>query len=253
MKIIEQKTAREIEYLRRAAQISAKVLSLLKEKLQPEIATIELDILARKLIKEFGGRPAFLGYRGYPAAICVSVNEELVHGIPRKDKILRAGDIVTIDLGIELNGFYGDVADTFALGPATEEKEKLINTAHQAMAAAVKESLAGRRIGDISAAIQQVIERNGFQAVREYIGHGIGRNLHEDPAVPNFGTGGTGVKLEEGMVLAIEPMVNAGTWRTRVLADGWTVVTADGQLCAHCEQMVAITRTGPEILTALNE
>jgi methionyl aminopeptidase len=215
------------------------------------MATEELDVAARKFIEKFGARPAFLGYQGFPAAVCVSVNEELVHGIPRKDKIIRSGDIVSIDLGVEFNGFYGDVADTFALEPVSKEKERLIDTAHRAMTAAVKKCRVGKRIGDVSAVIQQAIEENGFQAVREYVGHGIGRNLHEDPAVPNFGSPGTGVKLESGMVLCLEPMINAGTWQTKVLTNGWTVVTADGRMCAHYEQMVAIGSDGPEVLTKI--
>lgn len=196
-------------------------------------------------------KPAFLGYHGYPASTCISINEELVHGIPRSDRSLREGDIVSIDLGVIHDGFYGDAARTYAVGSISTAAQKLIDTAVESLERAMAQARPGNRLGDVSWAVQSYAEKAGYSVVRDYVGHGIGRKMHEDPAVPNFGKPGTGPRLLPGMVIAIEPMINAGDWRVKTLSDGWTVVTEDGKLCAHVEHTVAITDNGNEVLTRI--
>lgn len=242
------KSAREIAVMREAGRIAAQVHEELRKAIRPGITTRELDALAERLIRQAGAIPTFKGYRGYPASICTSVNDEVVHGIPG-DRVLREGDIVAIDLGVTYKGYVGDCAYTWPVGQVSPEVERLLQVTREALERAIAECRPGRRLGDIGYAVQSYVESHGFSVVREYCGHGIGANMHEDPQVPNYGRPGTGLVLRPGMVLAIEPMVNTGTWMTRVLPDQWTVVTADGGYSAHFEHTVAITDHGPEILT----
>lgn len=246
---IEIKSPKEIDLMRAAGKLLRAVFSELEKAVQPGVTTGELDQLARKLIEEAGAIPAFLGYQGYPATLCTSVNEEIVHGIPGKRQ-LREGDIVAIDCGLILGGFYADCAYTYPVGKVAPLAARLIEVTRRALEAGISEMRPANRLGTLSAAIQKVVEDAGFSVVREYTGHGIGRALHEPPQVLNFGTPGTGLRLRAGMVFAIEPMVNVGTWKTRVLDDDWTVVTADGSLSAHFEHTVAVTENGPLVLTS---
>ncbi len=246
---IELKGEWEITRIREAARISNEILNQLKEEIRPGISTKKIDQLAVNLVKKYKVKPAFLGYRDYPAIICISLNEEVVHGIPNEKKVIKEGDLVSLDLGVCYQGFYGDVAYTVGVGEIKDKAKKLIIVAEEALKRAIKEAKVGKRIGDISAAIQSYVEDNGFSVVRNYSGHGIGRELHEEPQIPCFGEPRTGVRLLSGMVLAIETMVNEGTWQVRILPDHWTVVTADGLLSAHFEQMVLVSESGPEILT----
>lgn len=234
--------------MREAGRIAAQVHEELRKAIRPGITTRELDALAERLIRQAGAIPTFKGYRGYPASICTSVNDEVVHGIPG-DRVLREGDIVAIDLGVTYKGYVGDCAYTWPVGQVSPEVERLLQVTREALERAIAECRPGKRLGDIGYAVQSYVESHGFSVVREYCGHGIGANMHEDPQVPNYGRPGTGLVLRPGMVLAIEPMVNTGTWMTRVLPDQWTVVTADGGYSAHFEHTVAITDQGPEILT----
>ncbi len=238
-----------MEKLRVAGTAAAEVLKKISESIKPGISTKELDDIAFEAISKKGMKPAFLGYRGYPATACVSVNEELVHGIPRSGKKLKNGDVVTIDLGTIADGFYGDCAATFPVGTVSPTALRLMKVTRECLARAIEAVRPGNRLGDVSFAIQKHAEANGFSVVREYVGHGIGRQLHEEPPVMNFGTPGTGVRLVPGMVICIEPMINEGGRDVKTLSDGWTVVTADGKLCAHEEHMVAVTEDGSEILT----
>ncbi|MFA6093031.1 MAG: type I methionyl aminopeptidase [Elusimicrobiota bacterium] len=247
---IEIKGASELACMRRAGSVVAETLRALSKAVRPGISTLELDRIAGEEIRKRGAKPAFLGYRGYPAVLCASVNEEVIHGIPSKTRVLKEGDIIGFDLGAVVDGFYGDSALTVAVGPVSKEAEKLLRVTREALERAVEQVRPGSRIGDIGAAVQRHAEENGCSVVREFVGHGIGRALHEEPAVPNFGKAGTGARLVAGMVLAIEPMVNAGGPEVRVLPDGWTAVTADGRLSAHFEHTVAVTENGAEILTA---
>ena len=226
----------------------ARALKYLKAFIREGITTEELDRLAEEYIKRHGGIPAFKGYRGYPRSLCVSVNEEVVHGIPGKRK-LKEGDIVSLDLGVLMDGYYGDAAITVPVGKVSELAKKLIKVTEEALYRGIEMARPGNRLSDISYAIQNHVEKAGFSVVREFVGHGIGKELHEEPQVPNFGPPNRGPRLEPGMVLAIEPMVNTGTWEVRILPNGWTVVTADGGLSAHFEHTVAITDNGPEILS----
>lgn len=246
---IEIKTPKEIEKMRRAGQLLSSVFRALAPQIVPGVSTAELDAFARKLIEEAGAIPAFLGYHGYPATLCTSVNDQVVHGIPGK-YVLKEGDILSVDCGLVLDGFYADSAITFPVGEVSELAQRLIDTTRRALEAGIEQMVPNNRLGTLQAAIQQVIESEGFSVVREYTGHGIGRQMHEPPQILNFGTPGTGLRLRPGMVFAIEPMVNAGTWKTRVLEDGWTVVTADGSLSAHFEHTIAVTDDGPLVLTA---
>ncbi len=250
--MIELKTQAEIEKMREAGRLAADALKALGEMVVPGVATGELDRFTEAFLRERGASPAFKGYRGYPASICVSVNQEVVHGIPSARK-LREGDIVGIDLGSIKEGYYGDAARTFPVGRIDGERRRLLEVTEEALADGIGMARAGMRLNDIGGAIQKRVEACGFAVVRDFVGHGIGRRMHEEPQVPNFGTPGTGVRLKTGMVLAIEPMVNEGTWEVEIKEDHWTVVTKDGKCSAHFEHVVAITDDGPDILTLPSE
>ena len=242
------KSAEEIAKMRRAGKIVALVLEKLKREVRAGITTRQLDAVAETEVKRLGARASFKGYHGFPASICVSINDEVVHGIPG-DRILRDGDIVSLDFGAIVDGFHGDAGITVPVGEVSKQARDLIETAEGALAAGIKAAHGGCRIGDISAAIQEYVESRGFSVVREYTGHGIGRNMHEDPLVPNFGQRGQGTRLPSGTTIALEPMVNTGTWRTRVASDHWTVKTADGGLSAYAEHTIVLNDSGAEILT----
>ena len=241
----------EIEKARASNKIVAEVLSRIKEKVKPGIKTKELDKLAEEIAEKRGAKPAFKGYRGFPYALCVSVNEEVVHGMP-SDRTLEEGDIVGFDFGIYYNGFFGDAAVTLPVGKILPSAAKLIEVTEKSLYKGIAQARIGNRLGAISAAVQSTVEKNGFSVVRDYVGHGIGKNLHEDPQIPNFGKKDRGMELKSGMLLAIEPMVNEKEYKVKVLSDDWTVVTADGGLSAHFEHSVAITENGPDILSKLN-
>ena len=245
---ITVKSPQEMEMMREAGAIVGSVLTLLKRTVEPGISTKELDQVAYKEITRHGAKPTFKGYRGFPASICASVNEQIVHGIPSKRE-LKEGDIVKLDVGATLGGLIGDAAVSLAVGAVDEEVEALMEATRQSLEVGIEASQAGNRVGDIGAAIQDFGEAKGYGVVREFVGHGVGRFLHEDPQVPNYGQAGKGPLLRPGMCIAIEPMLNMGDWRTRILDDQWTVVTADGKLSAHFEHTIAITEDGPEILT----
>jgi len=244
------KSKSEIQKMAIACHIVAEVLEMLVHTVRPGLTTLELDALAERGIRTRGGVPAFKGYRGFPNTLCVSLNEQVVHGIPSKRR-LRTGDIIGLDLGAKWEGYYGDAAVTIPVGPIPSHTECLLTTACEALYLGVKEVSPGKHLSDISHAIQRHAETRGYSVVRAFVGHGIGTALHEEPQVPNFGPPGRGPRLKAGMVLAIEPMVNIGHADVEILDDGWTVVTADGQLSAHFEHTVAITDEGPQILTAL--
>jgi methionyl aminopeptidase len=235
--------------MRRAGAVVGAVLTLLKRTVEPGITTNELDRIAYKEITRHGALPTFKGYRGFPASICASINDQIVHGIPGK-RVLKKGDIIKLDVGATLNGLIGDAAISVAVGEVSEEAAALMEVTRQCLEEGIKASQPGNRIGDIGAAVQGFGESRGYGIVREFVGHGVGRFLHEDPPVPNYGQRGLGPLLRPGMCIAIEPMLNIGDWRTRILDDHWTVVTADGTLSAHFEHTVAITEEGPEVLTS---
>jgi methionyl aminopeptidase len=236
--------------MREAGRVVARTLDLLARSLAPGLPTKELDRLARNEIKALGARPSFLGYLGYPAVICVSVNDEIVHGIPG-DRVIKEGDLVSIDAGAVVDGFHGDAAVTLIAGDTTPERKALVEATRRALELGIEAARPGNRVGDVSAAVESYIGPLGYGLVREYVGHGIGRKLHEPPQVPNFGPPGTGPLLRAGMAIAIEPMVNLGDWKTKTLDDDWTVVTLDGSASAHFEHTIAITEDGPEVLTVL--
>ena len=242
----------EIDLMRKAGRIVGETLLLIEENIRPGITTAELDRLAEEFITKQGARPSFKGLYDFPASLCISVNEQVVHGIPGSYE-LKEGDIVSVDCGAELNGFHGDAARTFAVGVVSEQAQKLINVTKECFFKGVEKAIVGNRLTDISYDVQQYVEAAGFSVVRDYVGHGIGRKVHEDPEVPNFGRPGRGPKLQQGMVLAIEPMVNIGEYHVKTLGDDWTVVTADGTLSAHYENTVAILPDGPEILTLVTK
>lgn len=246
------KSASELEAMRKAGQVVARMIAAVKEAVEPGITTKQLDTVAAKELKRQGAKPAFLGYMGFPATICTSVNEQIVHGIPG-DRVLKEGDLVKVDVGAVVDGLYGDSAMTLPVGQVSEEAMRLIETTKNSLDAAIAVVKSGNRLGDIGAAVQEYAESRGYGVVREYVGHGIGRNLHEEPQIPNYGVAGRGALLHAGMVIAIEPMVNIGTWRTQALEDGWTVVTADGKLSAHFEHTMAIGEHGAEVLTLLKD
>lgn len=248
---VETKSPAEVEVMAEAGRLLAEVHAELAKAVVPGATTADLDAVAAAAIKARKAKPAFVGYRGYPATLCVSVNDEVVHGIPSKKRVLSEGDIVGCDLGLVWKGFYSDAAVTHPVGKASPETLRLVETTRKALEAGLAEVVVGRRIGDIGEAVQAVAEKAGYSVVREFVGHGIGRSLHEDPPVPNYGKRGTGLRLTPGMVLAIEPMVNAGGPDVKVLSDGWTAVTADGSFSAHFEHSVAVTEDGPRILTVL--
>ena len=243
------KTAAEIERMRASGRILRQVHEAIAPVVRPGATTMDLERVAMARIEQLGVTAAFKGYHGYPAALCTSVNEEVVHGIPNAARVLRDGDVVSIDCGVILDGFYSDAAVTYAVGAVTERTERLLRTTERSLNAGIDAARVGGRLGDISAAVQRVCEAEGFGVVRDFVGHGIGRAMHEDPQVPNFGAAGRGPRLKAGMVLAIEPMVNAGGPEVRVLKDGWTAVTVDGSYSAHFEHTVAITHDGPQVLT----
>ncbi|OGQ04012.1 MAG: type I methionyl aminopeptidase [Deltaproteobacteria bacterium RIFCSPLOWO2_01_44_7] len=246
--MIYLKSPEEIEKMRLANAIVVKVMKTLKPMIRPGVTTLELDTVAQDLILREGGKPAFKGYRGYAHALCVSVNEEVVHGVPGKRK-LQEGDIVSIDCGVLYEGFYGDHAWTFPVGKVSKQAEKILEVGEKALYLGIEQMRVGKRLFDISAAVQNFVESHGFSVVRDFVGHGIGRELHEEPQLPNFGVAGTGMKLKPGLVLALEPMVNEGAFEVETLNDGWTVVTKDRKLSVHFEHSVAITEEGPDILS----
>lgn len=244
------KTRSEINKISEAGKIVAEVLALVGEMVKPGVSTFELDQAADKLIGSYPNcRAAFKGYGGFPNTLCTSVNEEVVHGIPRNDRILNRGDLISIDVGVFRKGYFADAAATFSVGKPTGQQIRLMDCARQALAAGIEQVVDNNRVGDIGAAVQKVARKENFSVVRDLVGHGIGQNLHEDPQVPNFGTPRRGYLLKEGLVLAVEPMINEGTHEVRTLADNWTVVTVDGKLSVHFEHTVAIGPNGPEILT----
>jgi len=246
--MIDLKSKREIEIIKENGRIVADTLRFLGDKIRPGMKTVELDQLAEEFIKKRKAVPAFKGYRGFPSNICVSINHEVVHGIPG-ERVLLEGDLASIDLGVLKNGYYADGAFTFSLGEVKSETQRLIQVTRDALTCGIQSAIAGRNLSDISHAIQSWVERNGFSVVRDLVGHGIGKHMHEEPQVPNFGKPGDGPILKEGMVLAIEPMVNKGSFEIKTLDDEWTVVTADESLSAHFEHTIAITENGALILT----
>ncbi len=243
------KTSRELGIMKEACSIAAGALQTVGNAVEAGITTAELDALAEKYIRSRGGEPNFKNYHGYPATACISINNEVIHGIPSKTRKICAGDIVSVDLGAKFQGYHGDNAATFACGDVSEEAKRLMSVTKEALYEGIKAARAGSRIGDIGFAVQRTVEAAGFSVVRQYVGHGIGTQLHEAPEVPNFGTQGRGIRLLPGMTLAIEPMVNAGGYDVKVLPDGWTVETKDGSLSAHFEHTVVITPDGPKIMT----
>ena len=243
------KTRKEIEKMREAGRISAGALKAAGAAVEPGISTYEIDEIARKYILRQGARPNFLHYNGFPATACISINDEVIHGIPSRKRILREGDIVSIDLGAVLDGYHGDNAATFACGDISAEAQRLIDTTRESLYVGLSKAVAGGRLGDIGSAIGSYCEERGYGVVRDFTGHGVGRNLHEDPAVPNYGTPGHGVRLLPGMTLAIEPMITMGKHQVRILSDGWTTVTLDGKPAAHFEHTIAIVGDTCEILT----
>ena len=247
---ITVKSPREIDYMRQAGRVVARAIAALKEGIKPGMTTADLDDIASAEIERLGAKPSFKGYMGFPSTICVSINEEIVHGIPG-DRVIKDGDMVSVDVGAVVEGFHGDSAVTMAVGEVSPEVAALIDVTREALDRGIGAARHGSRVGDISWAVQSYVEGMGYSVVREYVGHGIGKALHEEPQIPNYGPPGAGAMLRKGMVIAIEPMVNIGGWQTRVLDDNWTVVTADGSLSAHFENTLAITEGDAEVLTRL--
>ena len=247
--MIVLKTSRELAIMREAGRISAMALKVAGEAIEPGVSTWEIDRIARKYIESQGAVPSFLGYGGFPASACISVNNVVIHGIPSKRQIIKAGDIVSIDIGAIYEGFNGDNAYTFPCGDISPEAQRLLDATRESLYEGIKQAKAGNRLGDIGSAVQRYVEARGYSVVRDFVGHGVGGKLHEDPSVPNYGTPGRGVRLLPGMTIAIEPMVNQGGHEVQVQKDGWTTVTRDGKLSAHFEHTVAITPDGPVILT----
>lgn len=247
--MITIKSSLELELMRKANAIVGDVLELMRESVRPGVTTYELDKIAHDYIVKSGAKPSFLGYGGFPASICASVNEEVIHGIPSKSRVLQEGDIVSIDVGTIYKGYNGDAARTFAVGAVDEQKQKLMRVTEESFFKGIEILKDGVRLGDLGHAIQSHAEINGFSIVRDYVGHGIGQNMHEDPQIPNYGRVGHGLRVKAGMTLAIEPMINAGNYAVEVLEDGWTVVTVDGLPSAHYENTVAVTDDGVEILS----
>ncbi len=245
------KTPKEIEILRKANAIVMEILYRIKEEVRPGKSIYEFEEMALSLCEKKGVKPAFKGYRGYPYALCISVNEEIVHGMPRKDKVLKEGDLVSFDFGVIYDGYFGDAALTVGVGRVSELAERLMRVTESALYLALEKARIGNKIGDISFTIQRTVEKENFNVIRDFVGHGVGRSLHEPPEIPNYGKAGRGPKIEAGMVLAIEPMVSAGSWEVKILEDGWTAVTRDGSLSAHFEHSIAVTPSGPIILSQL--
>lgn len=246
------KSKRELEKMRAAGQLVGQVLSHLRTLVAPGVTTMEVDRAAEKMIRDAGALPTFKGYNGFPYSICASVNEQIVHGFPSNYR-LQEGDIFSIDVGVTLEGFVGDTATTVPVGKVSEDRLKLIRITEECLERAIEQCRPGKHLGDIGWAVQEHAEANGYSIVRDYVGHGIGRRMHEDPQIPNYGRPGLGQKIKAGYVFAVEPMVNLGTHHTKVLADGWTVVSMDGQPSAHVEHTIAITEEGPEVLTLVRE
>ena len=249
--MIVLKTTKELALMKEACAVAAGALKAAGAAVEPGVTTEEINRIAHNFIIKSGAIPTFKGYNGYPAATCISINDEVIHGIPSKKRIVKAGDIVSIDVGATLNGYVGDNAATFAAGDISPEAQRLCDTTRESLYEGIKAAVAGGRIGDIGSTIQRYCEERGFSVVREFTGHGVGKQMHEDPSVPNFGTPGRGVRLLPGMTIAIEPMINVGGAGIRQLPDGWTIKTKDGSLSAHFEHTVAITADGPVILTMI--
>ena len=252
LEMISIKSPREIEAMRRAGRITAQARALAGSMVKPGVTTLEIDTAVRRYIESQGAKPSFLGYSGFPGSACISVNEEVIHGIPGP-RVLKEGDIVSIDVGAFIGGFHGDCAATYPCGEVSEQAKKLIEITQQSFWEGIAFARPGQRVSDISHAVQQYVEANGCSVVRDFIGHGVGAKLHEAPEVPNFGPAGRGPRLMSGMTIAVEPMVNAGDWRVKVLKDGWTTVSLDGSLTAHYENTVLITENGPEVLTVTED
>ena len=249
--MIVLKTSRELSLMRKAGKISQKALRLAGEAVEPGVSTWEIDKIIRQYIESEGATPNFLGYGGFPASACISVNNVVIHGIPSKSTLLKKGDIVGIDIGACYEGYHGDNAWTFACGEVSDEAQALLDATEKSLFLGIEQAIPGNRVGDIGHAVQAYVEARGYSVVRDFVGHGVGAKLHEDPSVPNYGTPGRGVRLMPGMVIAIEPMVNMGKPGVKILDDEWTTVTRDGSLSAHFEHTVAITTDGPVLLTAL--
>ncbi len=249
--MIVLKNEREIKLMLEACRISAEALKIAGEAVQPGVSTFEIDRIVKKFIESKGATPTFLNYNGFPASACISINDEVIHGIPSKSRIIKSGDIVSIDLGACINGFTGDTAATFGAGDISLEAKRLMETTEESLYVGIKKAVSGGRLGDVGSAIQNYCEERGYGVVREYTGHGIGANLHEEPSVPNYGTAGRGIRLVPGMTIAIEPMINEGKASVKNMSDGWTVKTSDGKLSAHFEHTIAITSDGPLIMTRL--
>lgn len=247
--MITIKSAKQVEKMRKACKITKEALELIEQNIKPGVTTKQLDKIAHDFIISKGAKPNFLNYNGFPGSICASVNDEVVHGIPDKNCVLKEGDIISVDMGAVLDGWHSDAARTFPVGNVSAEAQRLIDVTKECFFEGIKHLKHGAKLGDVSAAIQQHAESNGYGVVRDLVGHGVGQALHEDPSVPNFGKAGHGVKLAAGMTLAIEPMINEGTYKVELLDNDWTVVTADGKLSAHYENTVLVTRDGYEILT----
>ena len=247
--MVSIKTARELSVMRDACRISAQALRVAGEAVKPGVSTLEIDTIIRKYIEKQGASPSFLGYGGFPASACISVNNVVIHGIPSKDIILKEGDIVSVDVGAYYKGYHGDNAYTFPCGKISANAQALLDATRESLYEGIKQAAAFNRIGDIGNAVQRYVEARSYSVVRDYVGHGVGAKLHEDPSVPNFGTPGRGARLIPGMTIAIEPMINEGTHYVRVMGDKWTVKTLDGKLSAHFEHTIAITPDGPKILT----
>ncbi|MGE4548296.1 MAG: type I methionyl aminopeptidase [Intestinibacillus sp.] len=250
--MINIKSEHELELMRKAGRITAIARKAAADAVRPGVTTGEIDRIVRKTIEAAGAKPSFLGYGGFPGSACISINDEVIHGIPSEKRTVREGDIVKVDVGAYIDGFHGDCAATIPCGEVSEEARKLIEVTRQSFYEGIRYAREGCRVSDISSAVQTYVEANGFSVVRQYVGHGVGAALHESPEVPNFGRPGHGVRLQRGMTLAIEPMVNAGVYDIKVLPDGWTVKTRDGRLSAHYENTVAITENEPEILTNID-
>ena len=248
--MIELKSVREIGLMRAGGHILADVMDRLRETVKPGLSTLEIDEDVEAFIRDRGALPAFKGYRGFPATVCISINEEVVHGIPSAHRRIKEGDIVGLDLGCIVEGYYADCAFTLAIGDVPTKVQQLLDVTRESLDVAIAECRPGRRLSDVSHSVQAHVERHGLSVVRAFVGHGIGRALHEDPQIPNFGDPGRGPQLRPGMVLAIEPMVTMGSWEVKVLDDGWTAVTRDGSLAAHFEHTIAVTDDGPEVLTS---
>ncbi len=246
------KSKRELDKMRASGRLVGQVLSHLRTLVAPGVTTMEIDRVAEKMIRDAGALPTFKGYNGFPYSICASVNEQIVHGFP-SNYVLKEGDIFSIDVGVTLEGFVGDTATTVPVGKVSEDRLKLVRVTEECLERAIEQCRPGKHLGDIGWAVQEHAEANGYSIVRDYVGHGIGRRMHEDPQIPNYGRPGLGPKIKSGYVFAVEPMVNLGSHHTKVLADGWTVVTVDGQPSAHAEHTIAITEDGPEVLTLVRE